>query len=349
MTHPSSGMTKALTLHAYLAHATGEGRIPASLAELVEAVAGACASISAAVERGAFDGARDYAGEDNVHGETQKQLDVVSNTLMIRAVESVGCLAGLASEELETVQWTGNTTAPGANTYLLLFDPLDGSSNLEINSLVGSIFSVLALPGDGVASGEGVNAFLQPGMQQVCSGYAIYGATTMFVLTTGHGVDGFSFDIQAGAFVLTHPQMRIPERTQEFAINMSNERFWEAPVLRYVRECVAGEAGPRQVNFNMRWIASMVAEVHRILVRGGVFLYPKDNRQPAKAGRLRLMYEANPMSFIVEQAGGLSTTGKGRMLEVEPEELHQRVPVMLGSKQEIERLMGYHAPTPEGV
>ncbi|MGF6239518.1 fructose-1,6-bisphosphatase [Paraburkholderia sp. GAS38] len=338
MTHIAT--TEHITLSSFLADAAREERVPAGLIALIDAVADACSSIATAVERGAFDGASGNAHSENVHGEAQKKLDVVSNDIMIGAVGSVRCLRGLASEELDSVQVTGHEHSVGAVEYLLLFDPLDGSSNLEINGVVGSIFSVLATPASGAVVDE--RHFLQPGVKQVCAGYAIYGATTMFVLTTGHGVDGFTFDGESASFVLTHPQLQIPEDTREFAINMSNERYWEEPVRRYVRECVAGESGPRQTNFNMRWIASMVAEVHRILMRGGVFLYPRDNKHPQLAGRLRLTYEANPMSFIVEQAGGMSTTGQIPIMEVQPEHVHQRVPVILGSKLEVERLLRYH-------
>jgi len=332
--------TEHIALSLFLTNAAHEERIPVGLIALIEAVADACSSIATAVERGVFDGASGNAHSDNVHGEAQKKLDVVSNDIMIGAVESVSCLRGLASEELESVQVTGREHSADTPGYLLLFDPLDGSSNLEINGIVGSIFSVLATPASGAPIDE--RHFLQPGVKQVCAGYAIYGATTMFVLTTGHGVDGFTFDGESASFVLTHPQLQIPENTCEFAINMSNERYWEAPVRRYVRECVAGASGPRQTNFNMRWIASMVAEVHRILMRGGVFLYPRDTRNPQLAGRLRLTYEANPMSFIVEQAGGMSTTGETPIMAIKPAHVHQRVPVILGSRREVERLLRYH-------
>lgn len=338
MTHIA--IDKYITLSSFLENAAHEGQIPAGLITLIESVAGACSSIATAVERGVFDGASGNALSENVHGEAQKKLDVVSNDIMISTVESVSCLRGLASEELEAVQVIRHEHAANTSEYLLLFDPLDGSSNLEINGIVGSIFSVLAAPVSDALLDE--RHFLQPGVKQVCSGYAIYGATTMFVLTTGHGVDGFTFDSESASFVLTHPQIQIPEDTREFAINMSNERYWEEPVRRYVSECVAGAAGPRQTNFNMRWIASMVAEVHRILMRGGVFLYPRDNKNPQLAGRLRLTYEANPMSFIVEQAGGMSTTGQIPIMEVQPKDVHQRVPVILGSKLEVERLLRYH-------
>jgi fructose-1,6-bisphosphatase I len=224
--------------------------------------------------------------------------------------------------------------------YLLVFDPLDGSSNVDVNISVGTIFSILRCPGEGDA--PSAQAFMQPGTKQVCAGYALYGSSTMLVLTSGHGVNGFTLDRDIGEFVLTHPNMTIPEDTKEFAINASNQRFWEKPVQRYVEEALAGKTGPRAKDFNMRWVASMVAEVHRILMRGGIFMYPKDTKDPTRAGKLRLLYEANPMSFIVEQAGGASSTGRERILEVQPDGLHQRVPVILGSKNEVETVISYH-------
>jgi fructose-1,6-bisphosphatase I len=225
--------------------------------------------------------------------------------------------------------------------YLLVFDPLDGSSNTDGNISVGTIFCILRAP---VAAREArLEDFLQPGVKQVCAGYALYGPSTMLVLTTGHGVNGFTLDRDVGEFVLTHPGMCIPTDTREFAINASNERFWEPPVQRYVDECLAGKTGPRGADYNMRWIASMVAEVHRILNRGGVFMYPRDTKDPSKPGRLRLLYEANPMAFIVEQAGNVASTGRERLLEVSPTELHQRVPVILGSRNQVERIVRYHA------
>ncbi|NTV96501.1 MAG: class 1 fructose-bisphosphatase, partial [Thiobacillus sp.] len=224
--------------------------------------------------------------------------------------------------------------------YLLLFDPLDGSSNVDINISVGSIFSILRAPVPNRAAA--MEDFLQPGTKQVCAGYALYGSSTMLVLTMGHGVNGFTLDREVGEFLLTHPDMKIPADTREFAINASNRRFWEPPVQRYVEECLAGTEGPRGKDFNMRWVASMVAEVHRILTRGGVFMYPRDTKDPSKPGKLRLLYEANPMGYIVEQAGGAVSTGYERILEIQPEGLHQRVPVILGSKNEVETIVSYH-------
>ncbi|MGA7800842.1 MAG: class 1 fructose-bisphosphatase [Gammaproteobacteria bacterium] len=299
----------------------------------------ACKKISCAVNRGGLIGVLGSAETENVQGETQKKLDIIANDVMVQALEWTGHLASMASEEMDDPLPIPARYPKGK--YLLLFDPLDGSSNIDVNLSVGTIFSVLRCP-DGVSE-PAVEDFLQPGTQQVCAGYAIYGPASMLVLTTGHGVNGFTLDRNIGEFILTHPDMQIPVETQEFAINMSNQRFWEKPVRRYVDECLQGKDGPRAKNFNMRWVASMVAEVHRILTRGGIFMYPRDSRPASAHGKLRLMYEANPMSFIVEQAGGASTTGRGRIMELTPEGLHQRVPVFLGSREEVERITEYHA------
>ncbi len=247
----------------------------------------------------------------------------------------------MASEEMEEVYPIPARYPRGK--YLLTFDPLDGSSNIDVNVSVGTIFSILRCPGE-CKTHPSAEAFLQPGTEQVCAGYALYGPSTMLVLTTGNGVNGFTLDQNIGEFILTHPNMTIPEDTGEFAINASNMRFWEAPVKRYVDECLAGSDGPRGRDFNMRWIASMVAEVHRILTRGGIFMYPLDEKMKARGleGKLRLMYEANPMSFIIEQAGGANSTGRERIMEIKPKDLHQRVPVILGSKNEVERVEQYH-------
>ena len=296
----------------------------------------ACKMISHEVNRGALAGNLGMAGAENVQGEQQKKLDVLANEIFLRMNELGGTYAGMASEELEDV----HAVHGAAGRYLLLFDPLDGSSNIDVNISVGSIFSILRLPDGADPSSE--KAFLQPGVQQVAAGYAIYGSSTMLVLTTGDGVNGFTLDQNVGIFVLTHPNMRIPADTDEYAVNASRERHWEPAVHRYVGECKAGKAGPRQRDFNMRWVGSMVAEVHRVLCRGGVFLYPADAGNMAKGGKLRLMYEANPMAFIVEQAGGLASTGRQRLMEVPPASLHQRVGVILGSKNEVERLVEYH-------
>ncbi|MDX9739907.1 MAG: class 1 fructose-bisphosphatase [Gammaproteobacteria bacterium] len=298
----------------------------------------ACKAIANAVNKGALIGVLGSAGQENVQGESQKKLDVISNDMMIEANEWGGHLAAMASEEMEDIYLIPEGYPRGK--YLLLFDPLDGSSNIDVNISVGTIFSILRCP-EGITNPTAAD-FLQPGTEQVCAGYALYGPATMLVMTTGQGVNGFTLDRNVGEFILTHSDMHVPEDTREFAINASNSRFWEPPVRRYVDECLAGKTGARGADFNMRWVASMVAEVHRILTRGGIFMYPKDTKDPKKEGRLRLMYEANPMSFIVEQAGGVSTTGRDRIMEIQPHELHQRVPVILGSRNEVERLIEYH-------
>ncbi len=279
----------------------------------------------------------------NVQGEDQKALDVLSNDMFLRASEWGGHTAGMVSEEME-LPYRLPVQHPRGK-YLLLFDPLDGSSNIDVNVAVGSIFSVLRAPKPG--EDPAVQDFLQKGSQQVCAGYAIYGPSTMLVLTIGRGTHAFTLDPMLGEWVLSHPELRIPEKTCEFAINASNSRFWEPAVKRYVDECLAGQPGPRGADFNMRWIASLVAETHRILMRGGVFMYPKDTKDPARAGRLRLLYEASPISMLVEQAGGGASTGRARLLDVQPETLHQRIGFVFGSKSEVERIERYHREAPE--
>jgi fructose-1,6-bisphosphatase I len=304
---------------------------------LLNDIVTACKQISHLVNRGDLNGVLGSAESENVQGEVQKKLDIITHDIMIKALEWGGHLAGMASEEIDAPIQISSQYPKGK--YLVLFDPLDGSSNIDINLTVGTIFSILRCP-DGTAPDTA--DFLQPGHQQVCAGFVLYGPSTMLILTTGNGVNGFTLDQDIGEFILTHRNMRIPEETSEFAINMSNQRFWEAPVKRYTDECVAGKDGPRGKNFNMRWIASLVADVYRILNRGGVFLYPWDIREPERPGRLRLMYEANPMAFIIEQAGGLCSTGKERMLDIQPVAIHQRVPLVFGSRNEVERIIRYY-------
>ena len=319
--------------------ATGE------LSSLLNDVVTACKVIAQTVSKGALAGALGATGSLNVQGERQKRLDVLANEILLRYCEWDGHFAGMVSEELDDAYPIPSIYPRGK--YLLVFDPLDGSSNIDVNISVGTIFSILRCP-DGVSAPTAAD-FLQPGTRQACAGYAIYGPATMLVLTFGRGVHGFTLDRDVGEFVLTHPGMTIAPRTREFAINASNERFWEPPVKRYVSECLAGKSGPRGEDFNMRWIASLVAEVHRILVRGGLFMYPRDTRDRSQPGRLRLLYEANPMAMIVEQAGGAASTGRQRLLELEPVELHQRVPLILGSRCEVERIVRYHGEHEEGT
>jgi fructose-1,6-bisphosphatase I len=334
---------KRTTLSRYLIEAQREaqhadGVVCADLRLLIEVVSRACKSIAIAVGKGGLGEVLGEAGSDNVQGEAQKKLDVISNEILLDANEWGGHLAAMASEEMDLPHAIPNRFPKGE--YLLLFDPLDGSSNIDVNVSVGTIFSVLRCP-------EGVDptspdAFLQPGTKQVAAGYAVYGPTTLFVLTLGRGVNGFTLDREHGRFELTQPNLRIPADTAEFAINMSNMRHWEAPVKRYVDEMLAGKTGPLGKDYNMRWVASMVADVHRIMTRGGIFMYPLDAKTQAKGGKLRLMYEANPMALLVEQAGGAATTGRQRILDLQPTGLHQRVPVILGSKNEVDRVTAYH-------
>lgn len=327
-----------VTLTQFLKNAQRAGQdIDDDLIGLLGHVMGACRSISAALNKGALVGILGSLESENVQGETQKKLDVISNDLLIDACNWTGYLAGMASEEVDDAYEIPSQYPKGR--YLLVFDPLDGSSNIDVNISVGTIFSILRCP-EGVENPQ-IEDFLQPGTEQVCAGYTLYGPSTLLVMTTGNGVNTFTLDSDVGEFVVTRENLKIPADTQEFAINASNKRYWLEPVNRYIDDCLAGAEGPRGKNFNMRWVASMVAEVHRILTRGGVFMYPRDNKDPSKPGRLRLLYEASPMSFIVEQAGGASSTGTERIMEVKPDGLHQRIGVILGSKNEVETINGY--------
>jgi fructose-1,6-bisphosphatase I len=330
---------KPVSLTQYLVELQREkGLIPGELRLLLEVVARACKRISLAVSKGDLADVIGAAGSDNVQGEAQQKLDVIANETLLEANEWGGHLAAMASEEMEGFYPIPHRYPRGE--FLLLFDPLDGSSNIDVNVSIGTIFSVLKLP-EGVTEPTEEN-FLQPGTQQLAAGYAVYGPSTLLVLTVGDGVAKFTLDRETGSWTMTGNHLRIPEDTKEFAINASNIRHWEPPVRRYVDEMLAGKTGPRGKDFNMRWVASMVADVHRIMTRGGVFMYPRDAREPNKPGKLRLMYEANPMAFLVEQAGGAATNGLQRMLEVQPTQLHQRVAVFLGSKNEVERVTAYH-------
>jgi len=332
-------MTRApITLTRFLIEEQRRISAPDGFTAVLNDIRLACKRIANLIGKGALAGALGGAGSTNVQGETQIKLDVMANDIFIRTNEWGGQLAGMVSEEMEE-PFAIPVEYPRGK-YLLLFDPLDGSSNVDVNVAVGSIFSVLRCP-------EAVNQptpqdFLQPGSAQVCAGYAIYGPSTMLVITTGTGVNGFTLDRDIGEFMLTHADLRIPEETSEFAINASNSRHWEPAVKRYINECLAGKNGPRERDFNMRWIASLVAETHRILMRGGVFMYPRDRKDLSKPGRLRLLYEANPMGFIVEQAGGRASTGRGPVLSVIPENLHQRVGFAFGARNEVERIERYH-------
>lgn len=305
------------------------------LQQVIRHVMVACKEISHKLGQGDLAGILGSSVTENIQGETQKLLDVVSNDLLKQILTEDSCVKGIASEEED---YTVAGTADGK--YLVLFDPLDGSSNIDVNLSVGTIFSILQAPDDS-RQGDDQSIYLQNGRKQVAAGYVLYGPSSLLVLTTGKGVNFFTLDRHIGEYVLTREQVKIPTETKEFAINMSNQRFWEPGVQQYIADCLAGETGPLNKRYNMRWVASMVAEVHRILVRGGIFMYPWDNREPNKPGKLRLMYEGNPMSMIVEQAGGLSTTGREHIMDVTPLEIHQRCPVVLGSKTEVETVMKY--------
>ena len=305
---------------------------------LINDIVSACKKISHLVNRSGIIGLGGAAESENVQGEVQKKLDIITNDVMVGHLNWTGNLAAMASEEVEEIIQIPDDMPKGK--YLISFDPLDGSSNIDINLSVGTIFSILRCR-EGVTKPT-VEHFMQKGTEQVCAGFCVYGPTTMMIITTGDGVNGFTLDQDVGEFILTHANMTIPEDTAEFAINMSNQRFWEEPVQRYVEECIQGVDGVRAKDFNMRWVASMVAEVYRVLTRGGIFMYPIDNKPTTNGGKLRLMYEASPMSFIVEQAGGVSSTGYERIMAIQANSVHQRVPVILGSKNEVERLVSYH-------
>jgi fructose-1,6-bisphosphatase I len=314
-------------------------RIPEALQRLIENLAQTCTQIGHEVSRGALADILGAAGSSNIQGESQQKLDVIANEALLEAGQWTATLAGMASEEMEHCFPIPSDLPRGE--YLLLFDPLDGSSNIDVNVSIGTIFSILQMP-PGLDRPVTDDDFLQCGRRQVAAGYVVYGPSTLLVLSVGAGVACFTLERETGTWWLTQRTMQIPLETNEYAINASNTRHWEAPVKRYVDELLAGTTGPRGRNFNTRWVASMVADVHRILVRGGVFMYPRDAREPGKPGKLRLLYEANPMSFLVEQAGGAATNGQQAILDIVPTSLHQRVAVFLGARSEVERVTAYH-------
>ena len=325
-----------------------EAHTSESLASLMCAVAEASQAISALTQNGAIEnenGENIYGklNSENVQGETQATLDVICDKIFTASLASTGLVAGMVSEEVDLPIAIENKTSKAE--FLVFFDPLDGSSNVDVNVSIGSIFSVLKAPKAVLNEAD----YLISGNQLVAAGYAIYGPCTMLIITTGNGTHGFTLDRITKDFLLTHPNMQVPEDTKEYAINSSNQRFWESPIKRYITECKSGAAGRREKDFNMRWIGSMVADIHRILMRGGIYLYPKDNKDSAKPGRLRLMYEANPMAMLVEQAGGAASTGRMRILDVPPEHIHQRIPIIIGSKNEVEHIERYHAAFDKGT
>ena len=320
-----------LNLSQFLEQQTGN--LTPELAQVISTIAATCQTIDQALQKGALAGVLGSAQHENVQGEEQKKLDVISNDYLIDALKVHPQVGGLASEELDEF-----TPAQENGKYLVLFDPLDGSSNIDINMCVGTIFSILPAK-NAVTQAED---FMQAGNQQVAAGYVLYGPSTMLALTVGAGTVFFTFDPETQQFLLTSENIQVAADTKEYAINSSNQRHWENPVKRYIEELLAGKIGPREKDFNMRWVACMVGDIHRILCRSGIFMYPYDLKDPKKAGRLRLMYEANPMSMLIEQAGGASTTGRVRILDIEPTDLHQRVPVIIGSKNEVDLVTSYH-------
>ena len=330
---------RRVSLTQYLVEQQREhGHFPPPLRLLIEVVARACKRIAIAVNKGELGDVLGSTDHSNVQGEVVKKLDLIANEVLIEANVWGGHLAAMASEEMDSIHVVPDRYPQGE--YLLLFDPLDGSSNIDVNVSIGTIFSVLRKVGH--ARGVSEADFLQPGRQQAAAGYCVYGPQTTLVLTVGNGVAMFTLDREQGSWVLTQDGVRVPEETREFAINMSNHRHWAAPMQRYIAECLAGKDGPRGKDFNMRWVGSMVADVHRILSRGGIFMYPWDRREPDKPGKLRLLYEANPMAFLIEQAGGIATNGRERILDIVPGKLHERVSVVLGSRQEVQRVTDYH-------
>jgi len=333
-------MTARISLADFLVTQTQSLDNSAGLTALTLAIADACVDIAGLVRNGELAGVLGAAGQENVQGEEQKKLDIIANDVFIEKTQTCGQLAGIASEEMDNHYPIPDRFARGK--YLITVDPLDGSSNIDVNGATGTIFSVLPYTKDDAPSDKD---FLQAGNQQVIAGYCLYSSATMLVLTFGKGVTGFTLDLEQGEFVLSHPAMQVPQSTSEFSINAAYAAHWHPPIKRYIDECVAGEQGARKQNFNMRWAGSMVGDVHRILCRGGVFLYPSDARmeKSGKTGKLRLMYEASPMGWLMEQAGGLAHTGKSDILDVPPENLHQRVPVMMGSADEVKRLIDYHS------
>lgn len=319
------------TLSTFLQNA----QIPAELETVLQDIMNSCIEISGLVRQGELAGVLGSAEQENVQGETQKKLDVISNDLLKDAMKACPVVRGVASEEEDHP-----VAANPEGRYLVLYDPLDGSSNIDINVTVGTIFSILEA--DECADSAKDDCYFQAGKKQISAGYVLYGPSTLLALTTGNGVNMFTLDQASGEFLLTRENVKIPTDTQEFAINMSNQRFWLEPMQDYVADLLQGEEGPLGKRYNMRWVAAMVAEVHRIMTRGGIFMYPYDSRDPKKPGKLRLMYEGNPMSFLVEQAGGLALTPYENIMDIQPKAIHERVSVVMGSANEVTVVAGYH-------
>jgi len=318
-----------------LAPALRQDNVPLDLISLIKTILAATKEISFRVSQGHLGDVMGSTLDENIQGEVQKQLDVVANELFKDILLESGFVKAISSEEED------HSVAGDENgKYIVSFDPLDGSSNIDINSLIGTIFSIHEAPKD-IAAGDD-DMFKQAGDKQVCAGYVLYGPSTMLVMTTGSGTHFYVLDRTHGGFLLVERNVQVPANTEEFAINMSNQRFWQAPMQNYIGDLIAGDTGPREKNFNMRWIAAMVGDIHRVLCRGGIFTYPADSKKPEQPYKLRLMYEANPMAFLLEQAGGLAMTSQGRIMDIEPESIHQRVEVIMGSKNEVEKCLSYY-------
>lgn len=330
-------MHDSMTLNEHIETEAAHHGLDADFVGLIADVGTACHEIATLIRHGALAGNLAADVGTNVQDESQKELDVRANEILIQHMDNGGHVLAIASEEMEDTHVFSSTKPRGA--YFLVFDPLDGSTNIAVNGPVGTIFSILRAKEDGIGAADEV---LQCGADQVAAGYVLYGTSTEMLMTLGRGVHKFTMNPVDGTFYRTGTNIQIPEHTAEFAINGSNQRYWEPPVQRYIDECLAGKTGPRGNDFNTRWVGAMVADVHRCLTRGGIFLYPIDEKTRDKGGRLRLLYEANPMSMLVEQAGGVSSTGHLRILDVQPNDLHQRIPVIMGSKKEVERVVEYH-------
>ena len=318
-----------------LAPALRKDNVPLDLISLIKTILAATKEISFRVSQGHLGDTMGSTLDENIQGEVQKKLDVVANELFKDILLESGFVKAISSEEEDT-----SVAGDKDGKFIVSFDPLDGSSNIDINSLIGTIFSIHEAPADMEPSDP--DMFKQSGNKQICAGYVLYGPSTMLVMTTGSGTHFYVLDRTHGGYLLVERNVQVPQDTQEFAVNMSNQRFWQAPMQNYINDLLAGDAGPRGKNFNMRWIAAMVGDIHRVLTRGGLFTYPSDNRNPEKPYKLRLMYEANPMSFLIEQAGGLAMTSEGRIMDIEPTDIHQRVEVIMGSKNEVEACLAYY-------
>jgi fructose-1,6-bisphosphatase I len=318
-----------------LAPALRQDNVPLDLISLIKTILAATKEISFRVSQGHLSDLMGSTLDENIQGEVQKELDVVANELLKDILLESGFVKAISSEEEDT-----SVAGEKDGKYLVSFDPLDGSSNIEINSLIGTIFSIHEAPSDMDASDP--DMFKQAGNKQICAGYVLYGPSTMLVMTTGSGTHFYVLDRTHGGFLLVERNVQVPTDTQEFAVNMSNQRFWQAPMQSYISDLLAGDTGPRGKNFNMRWIAAMVGDIHRVLTRGGIFTYPQDSKNPKQPHKLRLMYEANPMSFLIEQAGGLAMTSEGRIMDMQPNSIHQRVEVIMGSKNEVEACLAYY-------